>query len=69
MPIYFDEVLYKSNMVLRDVSLFLTQNNIKENIIADHAEPKSIATLSMDGHKIYPCTKGRDSVTYGNKPK
>lgn len=61
----FDEVLYKSNMVLRDVSLFLTQNNIKENIIADHAEPKSIATLSMDGHKIYPCTKGRDSVTYG----
>ena len=55
-----DEVFYKSNTVLRDVSLFLRHNNIKENIIADQAEPKSIETLRRDGHNIYPCTKGRD---------
>ena len=61
----FDEVFYKSNTVLRDVSLFLRQNNIKENIIADQAEPKSIETLRRDGHNIYPCTKGRDSVNFG----
>ena len=61
----FDEVFYRSNTVLRDVSNFLRQNNITENIIADHAEPKSIETLRRDGHNIYPCTKGRDSVTFG----
>jgi len=61
----FDEVFYRSNTVLRDVSLFLRQNNITENIIADHAEPKSIETLRRDGHNIYPCTKGRDSVNFG----
>ena len=60
-----DEVFYKSNTVLRDVSLFLRHNNIKENIIADQAEPKSIETLRRDGHNIYPCTKGRDSVNFG----
>lgn len=61
----FDEVYYRSNTVLRDVSTFLRQNNIVENIIADHAEPKSIETLRRDGHNIYPCTKGRDSVSFG----
>lgn len=61
----FDEVFYKSNTVLRDVSLFLRHNHIKENIIADQAEPKSIETLRRDGHNIYPCTKGRDSVNFG----
>jgi len=60
-----DEVFYKSNTVLRDLSLFLRQNNIKENLIADSAEPKSIETLRRDGHNIYPCTKGRDSVNFG----
>lgn len=60
-----DEVFYKSNTVLRDVSLFLRHNNIKDNIIADQAEPKSIETLRRDGHNIYPCTKGRDSVNFG----
>ena len=61
----FDEVFYKSNTVLRDVSLFLKENQITTNIIADSAEPKSIETLRRDGHSIYPCTKGRDSVNFG----
>ena len=60
-----DEIFYKTNTVLRDLSLFLKQNNIKENLIADSAEPKSIETLRRDGHNIYPCTKGRDSVNFG----
>lgn len=61
----FDEVYYKSSTTLRDLSLFLRHNNITENLIADSAEPKSIETLRRDGHSIYPCTKGRDSVTFG----
>ncbi len=61
----FDEVLYKRGMLNRDISRYLNQHNIKENIIADSAEPKSISEISQYGHNIYACTKGRDSVIYG----
>ncbi len=60
-----DEMFYKSNTTLRDLSLFIRNNNITENLIADSAEPKSIEILRRDGHPIYPCTKGRDSVNFG----
>lgn len=61
----FDEVLYKKGMLNRDISRTLTQLDIKENIIADSAEPKSIAELVGYGHNVYPVSKGRDSVVYG----
>tara|TARA_S200002703_G_scaffold21913_1_gene18607 strand:+ start:3425 stop:4594 length:1170 start_codon:yes stop_codon:yes gene_type:complete len=61
----FDEVLYKKGMLNRDISRFLDSNNIKENIIADSAEPKSIAELVGYGHNVFPVSKGRDSVVYG----
>jgi len=61
----FDEVLYKKGMLNRDISRFLSQHDIKENIIADSAEPKSIAELNGYGHTVYPVSKGRDSVVYG----
>jgi phage terminase large subunit len=61
----FDEVLYKKGMLNRDISRFLSQQDIKENIIADSAEPKSIAELNGYGHTVYPVSKGRDSVVYG----
>lgn len=60
-----DEVLYKKGMLNRDISRFLEANNIKENITADSAEPKSISELQGYGHNVFPCTKGRDSVVYG----
>ena len=61
----FDEVLYKKGMLNRDISRYLQSNNINQNIIADSAEPKSIAELVNYGHKVYPVSKGRDSVVYG----
>ena len=61
----FDEVLYKKGMLNRDISRFISQQDIKENIIADSAEPKSIAELNGYGHTVYPVSKGRDSVVYG----
>jgi phage terminase large subunit len=61
----FDEVLYRKGMLNRDLSYFIRQNQIIENIYADSAEPKSIQELRSYGHKIYPVTKGRDSVVYG----
>ena len=61
----YDEVLYKKGMLNRDISRFLTQLDIRENIVADSAEPKSIAELQGYGHNIHGVTKGRDSVVYG----
>jgi len=61
----YDEVLYKKGMLNRDISRFLTEQDIKENIVADSAEPKSIAELQGYGHSIYGVSKGRDSVVYG----
>ena len=53
----FDEVLYKKGMLNRDISRYLEMNGIKENIIADSAEPKSIAELTQYGHNVYPVSK------------
>ena len=61
----YDEVLYKKGMLNRDISRFISQQDIKENIVADSAEPKSIAELTQYGHNVYPVSKGRDSVVYG----
>jgi phage terminase large subunit len=61
----FDQMLYRKGMHNRDISLFLTNQNVKENIYADSAEPKSIAELKNYGHAVYPVTKGRDSIIYG----
>jgi len=61
----YDEVLYKKGMLNRDISRHLTQLEITENIVADSAEPKSIAELQGYGHSIYGVSKGRDSVVYG----
>jgi phage terminase large subunit len=61
----FDELLYRKGMLNRDISHFLTDKRILENIYADSAEPKSISEIRSYGHKIFPVTKGRDSVIYG----
>ena len=61
----FDEILYRKQMLNRDISNFLKNNNIDDYIYADSAEPKSIAELNTYGHKVLPVTKGRDSIVYG----
>ena len=61
----FDEILYRKQMLNRDISNFLKNNDIDDYIYADSAEPKSIAELNTYGHKVLPVTKGRDSIVYG----
>ena len=61
----FDELLYRKGMLNRDISNFLTDSRVLEHIYADSAEPKSIQELRNYGHKIFPVTKGRDSIVYG----
>tara|TARA_R110000796_G_scaffold40572_6_gene100418 strand:+ start:1186 stop:2355 length:1170 start_codon:yes stop_codon:yes gene_type:complete len=61
----FDEVLYKKGMLNRDISRFLDSEGIKERVVADSAEPKSIEEIRQYGHSITGVSKGRDSIVYG----
>ena len=61
----YDELLCRKGMHNRDISLFLTNQHVKENIYADSASPKCISELNNYGHRVYGVTKGRDSIAYG----
>lgn len=57
-----DEICYKTGMVNTDVS-----RNIPEGVTvyADSAEPKSIEEIRRTGKRIFPVTKGADSINFG----
>jgi len=61
----FDEVIYQKKLLNSDISKLFKENDIREITYADSAEPKSIAELKTYGHKVLPCTKGKDSIVYG----
>ena len=61
----FDEVIYQKKLLNSDISNLFKTHDIKALVYADSAEPKSIAELRTLGHKVLPCTKGKDSIVYG----
>ena len=61
----FDEIIYQKKLLNSDISKLFKEHNIREIVYADSAEPKSIAELKTYGHKVLPCTKGKDSIVYG----
>ena len=61
----FDEVIYQKKLLNSDTSNLFKANGINAVVYADSAEPKSIAELRTLGHKVLPCTKGKDSIVYG----
>ena len=61
----YDEVLYQKGMLNRDISRFLESHDIRENITADSAEPKSIEEIRRAGKNIKGVTKGADSIMFG----
>ena len=61
----FDELIYRKGLLNREIHNLLKTMEIKGDIYADSAEPKSIAELKGYGNRIYPCSKGRDSIVYG----
>jgi len=61
-----DEIAYQLEMSNREMANTL-KNLPSALIIADSAEPKSIAELKMYGLNIREAVKGRDSVQYGIK--
>ena len=61
----FDEVIYQKKLLNSDTSNLFKAHDINAVVYADSAEPKSIAELRNLGHKVLPCTKGKDSIVYG----
>ena len=61
----FDEVIYQKKLLNSDISNLFKTHDINAIVYADSAEPKSIAELRTLGHKVLPCTKGKDSIVYG----
>ena len=61
----FDEVIYQKKLLNSDTSNLFKAHDINAIVYADSAEPKSIAELRTLGHKVLPCTKGKDSIVYG----
>ena len=61
-----DEVTYQLEMSNREIAETL-KNLPKALVIADSAEPKSIAEVRMYGVNITPTLKGADSVRHGIK--
>jgi phage terminase large subunit len=65
--LYFDEILYRTNMTNTDIGNFMKSEGIGRpyEIVADSAEPKSIEELRRQGFNVHPAIKGADSVKIG----
>ena len=59
-----DEILHETGLSNRDIANTL-KNLPRALIIADSAEPKSIAEIKSYGLSILPTVKGKDSVSHG----
>jgi phage terminase large subunit len=61
-----DEIIYQQDLKNREIA-DIFRNLPRALIVADAAEPKSIAEIKEFGLNIIPCEKGRDSRQYGIK--
>jgi len=61
----YDELFYKRGLLNSDISDLIKENNVKDIIYADSAEPKSIDELNHLGHTVFPVKKGSDSIVNG----
>ena len=57
-----DELIYEKRLLNVDISNRLRELVITDRIIADSAEPKSIAELQSYGWVVEPAKKGKDSI-------
>lgn len=63
--LYLDELAYSTGMLNKDIYDVYKELCNGELVIADSAEPKSIAELKNLGMKVEPAIKGKDSITNG----
>lgn len=64
---YIDEIEYKKGMSNAAIAKVLESNFFtkEDKIIADSAEPKSIAEINSYGFYVKPAKKGSDSIMFG----
>ncbi len=60
-----DEIFYQTEMRNQDIGNLLMNQKQRKLVVADSAEPKSIAEIQGMGVNIIPCDKGADSVAFG----
>lgn len=60
----FDEILYRKGLLNKQIADFMI-NQSHALIVADSAEPKSIAELNMYGLQVAKAQKGKDSIKHG----
>jgi phage terminase large subunit len=63
--LYCDELLYKAGLTNSEIAQFIKSKEIKDTIIADSAEPKSIEEIYRQGMDVRGSEKGKDSIVYG----
>jgi phage terminase large subunit len=66
--VVFDQLIYETGLTNQDLSRRMSSLGIRKHhdeIIADCAEPKSIAELYREGWNIHAAVKGPDSVNAG----
>ena len=63
--LYLDEVIYQAGLFAGDIASIIKQEAPRVKVIADSAEPRTIADIGRHGIDIHPVTKGKDSVSAG----
>lgn len=65
--IIWDEMIYQAGLTNGDIANMMKSLGVKSTdfIVADSAEPKSIAEINRYGFKIKPAEKGPDSINFG----
>ena len=63
--LYWKEHIYRKQLTNQYISRLIKELNITDEIVADSAEPKSIAELRNTGIWVKPAKKGKDSIMFG----
>lgn len=65
--VYLNEVCYDAGLTNNEIAnrLKALKYDFRTIIVADCAEPKSIAEINRYGFKVEPCMKGADSIQFG----
>lgn len=67
---YIEEVIYKSQLHMKDLSLMMEDKGLRKNydvIVADSEDPGRIDELCGYGWNVIPCVKGQGSVEFGHQ--
>ena len=63
--LYIDLKIYETQLTNPDIARRLLEAQISTNVVADSAEPKSIAEIRANGVWCDPAEKGKDSISNG----